>query len=71
MGALGKYENTELYYNSLKQFGPGHGYYPKTSKSDLIMHLDNPEAKKIFGLRHGFKVCTDVGYLVGFIGDDD
>ena len=27
VGALCTYENTELYLNFLKQFGPGHGYF--------------------------------------------
>ena len=28
MGALGTYGNIELYFNSLKHFGLGRGYYP-------------------------------------------
>ena len=26
-GALGTYDNIQLYFNSLKQFGMGHGYF--------------------------------------------
>ena len=37
----------------------------------MIVCLDNPETRKLFGLRHGFKVCTGARYLGGFIGDDD
>ena len=31
-GALGTFTNVELYFNSLKRFGPGRGYCPKPSK---------------------------------------
>ena len=38
----------------------------------LIVHLYNPEAKKIFGLcRRIIKMCTGARYLGGFIGDDE
>ena len=57
-GALGTFANTELYFNSLKRLGPGQGYYPQPSKVIMIMHRDNIEAGKLFGLRQGFKVCT-------------
>ena len=71
LGALGTYKNIRLYFISLKQFFPGHGYSPKPSKSVLIAHLDDPETIRLFGLRHGFKVCTAARYLDGFIGDDE
>ena len=35
------------------------------------MYPDNIEARKLFDLRHGFKVCTGVRYFGGFVGDDD
>ena len=57
------FENVDLYFNFLKRFFPGRGYYPEPSKSVLIMHPENIEPWKSFGLRHGFKVC--------FIGDNE
>ena len=48
-GALGTFTNVELYFNLLKQFRPGHGYYPEPSKIVLIMHPDNPKyGKKVW-----------------------
>ena len=35
------------------------------------MHAENLEAKKVFGARHGFKVCTGAHYIGGYIRDDD
>ena len=54
----------------LTRQGPGRGYYPKPSKSVLIVHTENIEAGKEFRSRHGFKVCTDARYLGGYIRDD-
>ena len=56
--ALGTFANFKLYFNYIKLFFLGSGYYPKPSKSVLIMHLDNLNARKLFGLRHVFKVYT-------------
>ena len=70
-GALGKFYNIGLYFNSLKRFGLGHGYYPKPLKRFLILHPDNLASGKGFGLRHGFKVFTGAHYLGSFIGDDE
>ena len=67
---LGTFNNIGLYFNSLKYFIPGCKYYPKPPKIVLIVHPDNPAAGKEFGDRHGFKVCTSVLCLGGFIGDD-
>ena len=64
------FDNSGLYFNSLKQFGPGRGYYLKLLKIFLIMHLDILAARKEFGLRRGFKFCIGARYLSGFIGDD-
>ena len=64
------YDNIELYFNLLKHYGSGCGYYPKTSKSVLIVHPDNLETGNQFGLCHGFKVFTSEWYFGGFIGDD-
>ena len=57
-GALGTSKNTKLYFNFSKRFVPGCGYYPKPPKRVLIVHLDNLEGGKQFGLHHGFKVRT-------------
>ena len=65
------YENIKVYFNSLKQYGPGHGNYPKHTKIILIMHLDNIKTGKQIGLCHRFKVCTGAHYLGSFIGDND
>ena len=35
------------------------------------MHQDNLKSGKLFGLRHGFKVCTGARYIGGFIGDNE
>ena len=37
----------------------------------MIVHPDNIEAGKGFGLRHRFKVCTGALYLGGFIGGEE
>ena len=66
-GALGAFDKIGLHFNWLKQFGPGSGYYPETSKIILIIHPDNLAAGKEFGLRHRFKVCTGMCYLGGFM----
>ena len=69
-GALGMFNNIGLYFNQLKQFGLGRGYYPKPLKIVLLVYPDNTASNKQFGLNHGFKVCTGARYLGGFIGDD-
>ena len=53
----------------LKQSSTDHGYLPKTPKRVLILHPDNIETGEKFGLRHGFKICTEVRYCGGFIGE--
>ena len=45
-GALGTFDNIGLYFNSLKHFGQDSGYYPKPTRSVLIMHPDKPVARK-------------------------
>ena len=40
------------------------------SKSVLIVHLNNPEAAKLFFLWHGFKLCMGAHYLGGYIKDE-
>ena len=68
---LGTLANVELYFNSLKLFIPGCGYYPGPSKSVFIVHPDNIKAGKCFGLCHRFKFFTGERYLGGFIGEDN
>ena len=69
--ALGTFNNIGLYFESLKNFGAGRGYYTKPFKKILIVRPDYLAAGKEFGLRHGFKFCMDMRYLAGFIGDDE
>ena len=45
-GAIVKFGSIELYFNHLKQSGLGRGYYPKPSKSVIIVHPDNLGAGK-------------------------
>ena len=68
---LDMFARIETCFNSLTCQGPGRGYYPKPSKSALIMHPENIKARNEFGARHGFKVCTGARYLGGYIGDDE
>ena len=68
--SLGTFAIIETYFNLLTSQGPGYGYYPEPSKSVLIVHLENLEARKVFGARHRFKVCMDACYLGGYIGNN-
>ena len=43
----------------------------KISKRVLIVHPENLEARKVFGTRHGFRVCTGVYNIRGYIGNDE
>ena len=65
-GALVTFNNIELSFNSLKRFGPGHGYYHKPSKITLIVNPYYLVAREVFGLRHRFKVFMVAFYLGGF-----
>ena len=40
-GELGTFDNIGSYFNALKHFGPGRGYYPKPPNSVLIVHPNN------------------------------
>ena len=70
-GDLGTFTRLETYFDSLKRQGPGRGYYPKPSKSVLIIRLENIEAGKVFGAHHRFKVCTGTRYLGSYISNDE
>ena len=54
----------------LEQDDPGREYYPEPSKSVLIVHPDNLEARELCCLHHGFKVCPGARYLDGYTGDE-
>ena len=56
-------------FSLVRKHSPGLGYYPETSKIILMVHTKNLEGGKLFGLRHGFKVCTGARYLGRYIGD--
>ena len=68
---IGTFNNIGLYFNSLRNFGPGRGYYLEPSKSVIIVHTENLAAGKYFGLRHGFNFFTGARYLGSFIGDGE
>ena len=68
--ALGMFARLETYFDLLTCQGPGWGYHPEPSKSVLIVHPDNLKAGKVFGRRHGFKVCMGTRYLGGCIWDN-
>ena len=67
-GALGRFVIIDIYFNLLTCQELECSYYPKPSKSILIIHPDNIEAIKLLGARHWFKVCTGARYLGGYIG---
>ena len=69
-GALGMFNNIQLYFNSLKQFGLGCGYYPKPLENVIFVRPGNLSAGNEFGLSRRFKVFMGLHYLGGFIGDD-
>ena len=46
-------------------------YYTELSESILIVHPENLEVRKAFGVRHGFKACMGLCYFGGSIGDNN
>ena len=70
-GYLSKFARIETYFDSLTRQVPGRGYYYELSNSILIVHSENIDARKEFGARHEFKVCTGARYIGGYIGDGD
>ena len=70
-GALSMLARIDTYFNSLTHQGPGRGYHLKQSKIILVVHPKNIKALKVFGGRHGFKLCMGVHYLRGYIGDGE
>ena len=69
--ALGTFAIIEAYFHSLKRQGPVQGHYTEPSKSILIVHLGNLNSVKLFGVCHGFKVCTGMHYIGGFVEDNE
>ena len=69
-GALGKFDNLEKYFKSLKCNGPARGYYPDPTKIILSVHQKNLKARELFGRCRRFKVYTGARYLGGYIGND-
>ena len=68
-GALGTYDNIELYFNSLEKFGPSRGYTPNPQKrSDCASRSSQNRIR--FVLRHRFKVYNGDCYIGSFIRDD-
>ena len=65
--ALCTFARLKTYFDLITRQGPGQGYHPEPSKSVLIVRLENIEAGKVFGARHGFKLCMVVCYLRGYI----
>ena len=61
----------EDYFNLLTHQGPGSVYYTKPYIIVMIVHTDNIEAGKMFGIRHGFKVCKGGCYTGLYIKDDE
>ena len=70
-GELGTYDKIELYFNFLKRFGPGRGYYPDPSKIVLIVHPENIEVRKLLVFSHEFNVCNGARYIGSFIAVDE
>ena len=64
------FDNLVRYFNLLKCSGPTWGYYHNPTKSILILHLKNLEAEELFGVHHGFAVCTGAHSLGKYIRDD-
>ena len=62
-GYLGTFAIIETYFDSLTRQVPGRGYYHEQPNSVLIVHSENIEARKEFGSRHRFKVCTGARYI--------
>ena len=69
--ALSTFAIIETYFNFITRQCSGREYYPKTSKSVLIVHPDHLKAGKVFGARHRFKVCMGACYLGDYIGDNE
>ena len=69
-GALGTFMRIDTYFNSITHQGTGRGYYPETSKSVLIVHMENIKSEKVFDQRHGFKMCTGARDIEGYIEDE-
>ena len=70
-GALRTNKSIKLYFNLLNNLDLVMGITRNPQSRVLIVHPDNIQTGKLFGLRYGFKVCTGAPYLGGFIRNDD
>ena len=70
-GTLGIFDNIGLHLNFFLNSFRVVDITPNLRKKYIIVHPDNIAARKEFGLRQGFKVCTGARYPGGFIGDDE
>ena len=70
-GSLGTFARLENYFDLLTRQSPRWGYHPEPIKSVLVVPQKNIEARKLFRVRHGFRVCTGACYIGGYIGDDE
>jgi hypothetical protein len=70
-GAAGNFDSIRRHFTRLQEIGPNHGYFPKLSKSVLIVSQDNLEAAKSAFKDLVFEFITGHRYLGGFLGDKD
>ena len=69
--ALDMFAKIETNFDLMTRQGLVWGYHPKLIKSVLIVRPENLQTVKVFGARHGFRVCTVACYLGGYIGDNE
>ena len=67
---LGTFARLDTYFDSLTCQVPGRGYQPEPTNRVMIVCPDNIKDGKVFGRRHGFRMCTGARYLGDYIGDD-
>ena len=67
--ACGKLSSLRDWLTMLMEKGPDFGYFPKPSKSWLIVNESNTnQANQLFG-KFGLKIATSGRYLGGIVGD--
>ena len=67
--AGGKFEAIRKQFGRLEELGPQYGYFPKPSKSVLIVSEKNLERAKSALGDLNFQITTGYHYLGGFIGE--
>ena len=72
VGGGSRLRNLRLWWDRIEEFGPKIGYYPKASKSWLVVKADKlEEAEEIFA-GTGIKVTVEgKKYLGGFVGNEE